>query len=185
MQWQHQLVCAAHERRRRTVRAAREVGRPHSSSQVRSSPLISLVHCKYVHVHVNNLSSDSVVEDGFDVFIPHDAVSADECAVEVRLPLNSTRVVVVSVQVNILQCMFWSEREDLWRTSGCVVSAQHLIHALVSSAWRLTAFVCCQPGPEYSDTHQHCRCDHLTSFSGFVVPANKLDIHDKSVTFAT
>ena len=129
--------------------------------------------------------SDSVVEDGFDVFIPHDAVSADECAVEVRLPLNSTRVVVVSVQVNILQCMFWSEREDLWRTSGCVVSAQHLIHALVSSAWRLTAFVCCQPGPEYSDTHQHCRCDHLTSFSGFVVPANKLDIHDKSVTFAT
>ena len=128
MQWQHQLVCAAHERRRRTVRAAREVGRPHSSSQVRSSPLISLVHSKYMYassVHVNNLSSDSVVEDGFDVFIPHDAVSADECAVEVRLPLNSTRVVVVSVQVNILQCMFWSEREDLWRTSGCVVSAQH------------------------------------------------------------
>ena len=42
-----------------------------------------------------------------------------------------------------------------------------------------------QPGPLFSDIHQHCQCDHLTAFSGFIVPPNKLDINDQSVTFAT
>ena len=60
--------------------------------------------------------------DRADIFVPHDAVTGDESVIEVHLPVNSTWVLVVSMQVNILQCMFWSKSEELWKTRGCVVS---------------------------------------------------------------
>ncbi|XP_078575675.1 polycystin-1-like protein 2 [Branchiostoma floridae x Branchiostoma japonicum] len=51
-----------------------------------------------------------------------------------------------SVYIEPVECVFFNERHHFWDQSGCEV------------------------GPLTTTTHLHCRCDHLTKFSGLVAP---------------
>ncbi|XP_078578137.1 polycystin-1-like protein 2 [Branchiostoma floridae x Branchiostoma japonicum] len=51
-----------------------------------------------------------------------------------------------SVFISPVECVFFNEKGHFWDRSGCEV------------------------GPLTSRTHLHCRCDHLTKFSGLIAP---------------